>query len=122
MANNITSAMRAVDCALQMQARARELDQFYRSQNRFPFVIRVGLTTGYAKVGNIGPAEKIDYTVIGSVVNLASRLQGIGEPGSVIIDKDTCFFVQDDHTVTALGPQKLERLLKASRSLLCYGP
>ncbi|MAF06949.1 MAG: hypothetical protein CL389_03745 [Acidiferrobacteraceae bacterium] len=110
--DNITSAMRAVDCALQMQARARELDQFYRSQNRFPFVIRVGLTTGYAKVGNIGPAEKIDYTVIGSVVNLASRLQGIGEPGSVIIDKDTCFFVQDDHTVTALGPQNLKGFSK----------
>ncbi|SVD86462.1 uncharacterized protein METZ01_LOCUS439316, partial [marine metagenome] len=35
--DNITSAARAVDCALQMQAQAQELDQFYRSQNRSPF-------------------------------------------------------------------------------------
>jgi len=110
--DNITSAARAVDCALQMQTRARELDQFYRSQNRSPFAIRVGLATGYAKVGNIGPAEKIDYTVIGSIVNLASRLQGIGEPGSIIIDEDTCFFIRNDHTVTALGLQGLKGFSK----------
>ncbi|GIS91026.1 MAG: hypothetical protein CM1200mP20_10670 [Pseudomonadota bacterium] len=63
-----------------MQGRAVAMDRDYRAQNRFPFALRIGLATGYAKVGNIGPAQKIDYTVIGSVVNLASRLQGIGDP------------------------------------------
>ena len=106
--DDITSASRAVNCALQLQARAHDLDQHYRAQNRFPFAIRVGLATGYAKVGNIGPVEKIDYTVIGSVVNLASRLQSAGEPGSVIIDEGTCFFVKATHTVTSLGAQDLK--------------
>jgi len=106
--DDITSASRAVSCALQLQERARETDQHYRAQNRFPFAIRVGLATGYAKVGNIGPVEKIDYTVIGSVVNLASRLQSAGEPGNVIIDEDTCFFVKATHTVTSLGAQDLK--------------
>jgi len=46
--------------------------------------------------------------VIGSVVNLASRLQSAGEPGSVIIDEDTCFFVKTTHTVTSLGAQDLK--------------
>ncbi len=110
--NSITSATRATDCALAMQARARKLNELYRSQNRSPFAIRVGLATGYAKVGNIGPAEKIDYTVIGSVVNLASRLQGVGEPGTIITDEDTHFFIQDDHTVTALGPHDLKGFSK----------
>jgi len=109
---DITSARSAVDCALKMQARARELDAFYRAQNRSPFAIRIGLATGYAKVGNIGPAEKIDYTVIGSVVNLASRLQGVGEPGTIITDEGTRFFIQDDHTVTALGPHDLKGFSK----------
>ena len=59
--DSITSATRAADCALAMQAQARKLNELYRSQNRSPFAIRVGLATGYAKVGNIGPAEKIDY-------------------------------------------------------------
>lgn len=111
--DQITSAVRAVDCALTMQARARELNELYRSQNRSSFSIRVGLTTGYAKVGNIGPAEKIDYTVIGSVVNLASRLQGIGEPGDVIIDEDTYFFVKDHYLVTDLGPKDLKGFSKS---------
>jgi len=106
--DQITSATRAVDCALTMQAQARKLNELYRSQNRSSFSIRVGLATGYAKVGNIGPAEKIDYTVIGSVVNLASRLQGVGKPGDVVIDEDTCFFVKDRYPVTDLGPKDLK--------------
>ena len=106
--DQITSATRAVDCALTMQARAHELNELYRSQNRSSFAIRVGLATGYAKVGNIGPTEKIDYTVIGSVVNLASRLQGVGEPGDIVIDDDTCFFVRDRYPITDLGSKDLK--------------
>lgn len=110
--DHITSAARAADCALKMQLQAREFDERYRSQNRSSFAIRVGLATGYAKVGNIGPVEKIDYTVIGSVVNLASRLQGIGEPGDVIIDEDTYFFVKDNYSVIDLGPRTLKGFSK----------
>jgi adenylate cyclase len=105
---NLTSAVRATRCALRMQERAIELDRLYRSQNRFPFAIRIGLATGYASVGNIGPAEKIDYTVIGSVVNLASRLQSGGEPGSVVIEKDTGFFIKDKYHITSLGQRALK--------------
>ena len=105
---NITSPSRAVTCAVEMQRRAHALDEKNRAQNRRPFAIRIGLATGYAKVGNIGPVEKIDYTVIGSVVNLASRLQGIGEPGTIVIDDDTCFFVRDTQPTEPLGPQTLK--------------
>ena len=107
-ADHMTSPNRAVACALEMQRRARTLDQQNRAQNRSEFSIRIGLATGYAKVGNIGPVEKIDYTVIGSVVNLASRLQGIGEPGTIVMDDDTCFFVRDHESTTPLGPQNLK--------------
>ena len=104
----VGSAERAVKSALSMQEKATNLDKLYREQNRFPFAIRVGLATGYAKVGNIGPAEKIDYTVIGSVVNLAARLQGVGEPGDVIVDSDTFFHVKDVYKHTSLGSPELK--------------
>ena len=51
--------------------------------------------------------------MIGSVVNLASRLQGIGEPGDVIIDEDTYFFVKDHYLVTDLGPKDLKGFSKS---------
>jgi len=105
---DITSAGRAASCALRLQEEAAAIDRRHREQNLFPFAIRVGMATGYAKVGNIGPVEKIDYTVIGSVVNLASRLQGIGGSGDIIIDEDTCFFVKARHNTIDLGEQSLK--------------
>jgi adenylate cyclase len=105
---DITSAGRAASCALRLQEEAAAIDRRHREQNLFPFAIRVGMATGYAKVGNIGPAEKIDYTVIGSVVNLASRLQGIGDSGDIIIDEDTCFFVKARYSAIDLGEQSLK--------------
>ena len=106
--DKVTSASNAVRCAIAMQHKAAELDQLYREQNRFPFAVRVGIATGYAKVGNIGPRDKIDYTVIGSVVNLSSRLQSFGEPGDVVIDEETLFFVKDDYQISDLGGQELK--------------
>ena len=107
-ADKVVSASNAVRCAIAMQRKAAELDRFYREQNRFPFAIRVGIATGYAKVGNIGPRNKIDYTVIGSVVNLASRLQSFGQPGDVVIDDETLFFVKNDYQISDLGEQELK--------------
>ncbi len=110
--DKVTSASHAVRCAIAMQRKAAELDQLYQQQNRFPFAIRVGIATGYAKVGNIGPRNKIDYTVIGSVVNLSSRLQSFGQPGDVVIDEETLFFVKDDYQISDLGGQQLKGFSK----------
>ncbi len=106
--NEVTSASTAIRCAVAMQKKAEELDTIYKSQNRFPFSIRIGVTTGYAKVGNIGPVEKYDYTIIGSVVNLANRLQALGNSGDIIFEKETLFFVKDDYTIENMGKQTLK--------------
>ena len=47
---------------------------------------RVGVATGYARVGRLGSADRKDYTAIGDVVNLASRLEAVARPGEVIVD------------------------------------
>jgi len=68
----------------------------------------VGIATGYAKVGNIGPPEKVDYTVIGSVVNRASRLDSAGTAGDILMDEDTYFFVKDDYEIEDFGSHELK--------------
>ena len=86
-----------------------------RHQKRFPFSIYVGIATGYAKVGNIGPPEKVDYTVIGSVVNRAARLDSKGESGDILMDEDTYFFVKDDFEIEDFGEHQLKGFEKLIR-------
>ena len=93
---------------LMSKEKADELDGKYKDQNRFPFSVYVGIATGYAKVGNIGPPEKVDYTVIGSVVNKASRLDSAGNAGDILMDEDTYFFVKDDYDIEDFGSHELK--------------
>lgn len=50
-----------------------------------PLRARVGVAKGYARVGRLGSADRRDYTVIGDVANLASRLEGQARPGEVLV-------------------------------------
>ena len=52
-------------------------------------MVRMGISTGYCTVGNFGSDLRLDYTVLGSPVNLAARLQSMAEPGEIIIDELT---------------------------------
>ena len=104
----VTSSQAAVKSAVQMMEKAAALDKKYNDQKRFPFSIYVGVATGYAQVGNIGPPEKVDYTIIGSVVNRASRLDGPGDPGDILMDEDTYFFVKDDYDIDDVGAFELK--------------
>ncbi|OUW60537.1 MAG: hypothetical protein CBD58_04555 [bacterium TMED198] len=119
--DEVNSPRRAVDCSIEMQKKCTELAKKHKKQKRFPVEIYVSLATGYAKVGNIGPSEKTDYTIIGSVVNLCSRLNDIAEKGEIVLDEDTSFFIKDDYKIEKSGKAKVKGLSKAvSVSKLSY--
>lgn len=82
-------ALRAVACAVDMQRAMAEVNAFNR-ENHLP-QIEMGVTvhTGEAVVGNIGSAKRAKYGVIGSLVNLASRIESYTVGGQILISDST---------------------------------
>ena len=57
--------------------------------------VRMGINTGNCRVGNFGPETKLDYTVVGTTVNLASYLESIAQPDEILITEETYNLVKN---------------------------
>lgn len=66
----------AVRCACEMLAKVDELQKKWLNEGKPKIEIGIGINTGEAFVGNIGSEKRMEYTVIGDMVNLASRIEG----------------------------------------------
>ena len=68
-------AQNAVKCAYEMLEKVKELQKKWVKENKPKIEIGIGINTGEVFVGNIGSVNRMEYTVIGDTVNLASRLE-----------------------------------------------
>lgn len=85
-----------VSMALEMRRHMKVLRQQWRAQGiQHPLEIRMGINTGYCTVGNFGAESRMDYTLLGKEVNLASRLESSAEPSEILISYETHSLVQD---------------------------
>ena len=90
-------ALACVQMAIAMQQRVGELAQEWRSSGiETPLRCRIGIHTGYCTVGNFGSEDRMDYTMVGGTVNLASRLEHEAPPGGVLISFETYAHVKDE--------------------------
>jgi adenylate cyclase len=89
-------ALAAVSMGIAMRKHMKVLRQQWRAQGiTKPLEIRMGLNTGYCTVGNFGADTRMDYTIIGREVNLASRLESSAECGEILISHETYSLVKD---------------------------
>jgi class 3 adenylate cyclase len=90
-------ALACVKMALAMQKRVAELASDWREAGiETQLRCRIGIHTGFCTVGNFGSEDRMDYTIIGGAVNLASRLEHEAEPGSVLVSYETFAHVKDE--------------------------
>ena len=112
-------ARRCVAMAVEMQQRMAELWGYWRKHFglKKDLEIRVGINTGYCTVGNFGSEDRLDYTVVGAAVNLASRLESAAMPSGILVSEETYFQVKDYFSFDA--PQQLE-LKGLERGVIAY--
>jgi adenylate cyclase len=98
--------VRAIKAALKMR---QELDQL-KEQGVLDhqFNIRIGINTGTVVAGNIGSPKRLEYTVIGDPVNIASRLESNAKPNQILIGKETHDMVKDQFETKEIGLQTLK--------------
>jgi PAS domain S-box-containing protein len=90
-------ALACVQMALAMQKRVGELAHEWGNMGiATPLRCRIGIHTGYCTVGNFGSDDRMDYTMVGGTVNLASRLEHEAPPGGVLISFETYALVKDN--------------------------
>ncbi|HHE76812.1 MAG TPA: adenylate/guanylate cyclase domain-containing protein, partial [Candidatus Parcubacteria bacterium] len=83
-----SQAYRAIKTALEMQKAQKKLERKYAKEG-LAFKIGIGINTGEAIAGNVGSNLKMNYTVIGDMVNVASRICSAAKPGQILISEST---------------------------------
>jgi len=101
-------AERALRCALAMQARQLELNEDAASRYEPPLTMGIGVNTGTVIAGTIGGGARLEYTVVGDAVNVASRLQGEAEGGEILATTSTIHAVGSAINSEPAGPRQVK--------------
>ena len=101
---------RAVYCAIEMIEELKKLQEKWRAENKPIMDIGIGINRGDMVVGNMGSIERMDYTVIGDNVNLASRLEGLNKEfrTHIILSESAYQVIKDTVLTKPLGTTKVK--------------
>jgi len=98
--------LRAARAALAMDVAIRNVRAEVTQAHQLFFSI--GITTGEAMVGNVGTPDLFNYTVIGDIVNYASRLESIASPGQILLSKESYIAIADYVLAKELPPVQVK--------------
>ncbi len=84
----------AVLAAIDMQSHAEDINSLRFRAGQQTLQLRIGIHWGEVVIGNVGTAERLDWTAIGDVVNTASRIEKGCQPGSILISREVMTAVE----------------------------
>jgi|GEM_PF-2098423 len=112
----------AIKCALmaaEMNKEIKQLNSIWQDHGILENIrIRIGIHTGYCAVGNFGSAFRMDYTIVGSAVNFASRLMTSAEPDEIIVSDDTYLLIKDVIPCKKRPKIKIKGITKSVKSYI----
>ena len=117
------AARRCVMMAIEMQESLDDLRREWRDRGcGFPLQIRIGINSGFCTVGNFGSEERMDYTLIGGNVNVASRLEGQATPGGILVSATTYQLVEEFVEARPRGKIQVKGVAQPIETFEIIGP
>tara|TARA_B100000579_G_scaffold432403_1_gene449163 strand:+ start:444 stop:1730 length:1287 start_codon:yes stop_codon:yes gene_type:complete len=90
-------ALKCIEMAIAMQNRVAELQSHWKNLGAANGIsVRMGISNGFCTVGNFGSDLRLDYTILGSPVNLAARLQSMAEYDQMLVDENTKNLIESE--------------------------
>lgn len=90
--------------------------------NMPPLKMRIGINTGPVVVGTLGTDLRVEFKAVGDTVNLASRVEGLAEPGTTFVTEDTFRLTEGFFRFEALGEKQIKGKKKPIRVYRVIGP
>ncbi len=105
----------------------QEIERFNESRkNKLPLKMRIGIHTGPVIVGTLGNDLRVEFKAVGDTVNLASRMEGLAEPGTTYLTENTYKLIEGIFRFEAMGKRRIKgkketirvyKLLSAKKSV-----
>jgi class 3 adenylate cyclase/HAMP domain-containing protein len=107
----------AVKTSIEIQNATEELMKIRSENGKETFEIGIGINTGNAIIGSVGSENRMDYTVIGDCVNIASKLEQTAKGGEIIIGEETRLQIWNSFRI-----EKGKEVLVANKAepIMCY--
>jgi class 3 adenylate cyclase len=104
---------RAVRAAIRIRDAIGTIAEGRAARGERTLGVGIGINTGEAVAGNMGSPRRLNYTVLGESVNIASRLCSQAKPQEILMSEETYLRVQHDFNIDAAGERQLKGISRA---------
>lgn len=108
--NEGEAAKMVLRTAMRMHDRFELLNQSFKVaySQEVKIGLGIGITAGEAIMGNLGSANRMEFTLIGDAVNMASRLCGVAKHGQTLVNEEMAGAAKDHFLLSALPPMQIK--------------